>query len=117
MFVALHFDAPATTDATFRERAESALSVLSARPGYRGGRLGRAVDDARTWMLVTEWDGVGAWRRALSSYDVKMGAVPLLTQARDEPSAFEILYVDDGTVGRRHESDRAADADVAGPIP
>ena len=34
---------------------------------------------------------VGAYRRALSSYDVKVGAVPLLSRALDEPSAYEAV--------------------------
>ena len=40
-------------------------------------------------MLVTTWEHVGAYRRALSSYDVKLHAVPLLSRAIDEPSAYE----------------------------
>ena len=32
----------------------------------------------------------GAYRRALSAYDVKLDAVPLLSRALDEPSAYEI---------------------------
>ena len=42
-------------------------------------------------MLVTRWQDVGSYRRALSSYDVKVGAVPLLSRAIDEPSAYEPL--------------------------
>ena len=41
--------------------------------------------------MVTRWKDVGSYRRALSSYDVKVGAVPLLSRAIDEPSAYESL--------------------------
>ncbi len=34
---------------------------------------------------------MGSYRRALSAYDVKLGAVPLLSRAVDEPSAYEVL--------------------------
>ena len=37
------------------------------------------------------WEDVGAYRRALSSYDVKVTAVPLLSRAVDEPSAYEVV--------------------------
>ena len=117
MIVVLHFVAPADGETAFRDRAETALSALAARPGYRSGRLGRAVDDPRSWVLVTEWEGVGAWRRALSSYDVKVTATPFLAEAQNEPSAFEMLYVDDGTGVRRTDSDRSPDADTVGPLP
>ena len=40
-------------------------------------------------MLTTEWESVGAYRRALSAYDVKLTAVPVLSRALDEPSAYE----------------------------
>ena len=43
------------------------------------------------WLLQTQWQGPGAYRRALSAYDVKMRAWSLLGQAVDEPSAYEIL--------------------------
>jgi hypothetical protein len=75
----------------FLARAQTALDALAARPGWRAGRIGRAVDDADLWVLSTEWDSVGAYRRALSGYDVKVHAVPLLSLALDEPTAFEVL--------------------------
>jgi hypothetical protein len=74
-----------------RADLETALGVLSAQVGFEDGRLGRAVDDPSLWVMVTRWRDVGSYRRALSSYDVKIGAVPLLSRAIDEPSAFEDL--------------------------
>jgi hypothetical protein len=61
---------------------------------------------------VTEWESVGAYRRALGHYEVKLRATPLLAQSVDQPSAFEALLVVDAD-GRRtvRSSDRAVDAD------
>ena len=81
-------------DAGLRDDLEAALAVLTAQRGYEGGRLGRNVDDPTLWVMVTRWRDVGSYRRALSSYDVKVGAVPLLSTAIDEPSAFEDLEGD-----------------------
>jgi hypothetical protein len=78
-------------DGSFREALEAALQLLAVQTGYEDGRLGRNVDDPTLWTMVTRWRDVGSYRRALSSYDVKMGAVPLLSRALDEPSAFEDL--------------------------
>jgi len=75
-------------------RARAALSALSGQPGWRSGRIGRATDDADVWVLTTEWDSVGAYRRALSTYDVKVHAVPVLSFAVDEVSAFEVLVAE-----------------------
>jgi hypothetical protein len=74
---------------SFRDELDAALGVLKAQTGCEDGRAGRNVDDPSLWVMVTRWQDVGSYRRALSSYDVKVGAVPLLGRAIDEPSAFE----------------------------
>lgn len=103
--------------ADFAEQARTALAALAARPGFRRGRVGRSVDEPTEWTLVTEWDGVGAYRRALSAYEVKLHATPLLAQARDEPGAYEVLMAADGPGAEvtAAASDRAADAASASP--
>ena len=80
-----------TPDASLRAELEAALAVLKAQVGFEDGRAGRNVDDPALWVLVTRWRDVGSYRRALSSYDVKVGVVPLLSRAVDEPSAYEDL--------------------------
>ena len=78
----------------FLARARDALAVLAERPGYRSGRVGRAADDPALWVITTEWENIGAYRRAFGAFEVKVTAVPLLSLARDEPSAFEVVYGD-----------------------
>jgi len=75
----------------FRVGLELAHATLAERPGYVEGHIGRNVDDPTLWTLVTTWEHVGAYRRALSAYDVKLHAVPLLSRALDEPSAYEMV--------------------------
>ncbi|MCU1600369.1 MAG: Antibiotic biosynthesis monooxygenase [Frankiales bacterium] len=90
------FDVSSTSmTADFEERARAALDVLSLRPGFVRGRLGRAADEPSVWLLTTEWDSVGSYRRSLSSYDVKLVATTLLAEGRDEPSAFEVVHAVD----------------------
>jgi len=64
--------------------------------------------------IESEWDGVGAYRRALSSFDVKANSIPFLSTAIDEPSAFEVVYADVDGVITEKGSDRAFDADSIG---
>lgn len=73
----------------FRAEAAQAHAALAARPGYVDGAVGRNVDDPDLWLITTWWKNVGSYRRALSAYDVKVTAVPLLSRALDEPSAYE----------------------------
>ena len=114
MLVVTRFDVPEAESATFLPRAQAALAAFAARPGYLRGRIGRAADDPSQWVLTTEWIGVGAYRRSLSSYDVKVDAAPLLSLGRDEPSAFEVLHASDGDGAAVSVSRRALDADQVG---
>jgi quinol monooxygenase YgiN len=91
MLVLNRFVVPPDTQDGFVEQAHTALAALAARPGYQSGRLTRALDDPSYWTLVTEWESVGAYRRALGGFDVKVHATPLLALSLDEPSAFETL--------------------------
>jgi hypothetical protein len=75
----------------FTERAHAALAALAARPGYVRGQLTRSLDEPSHWCLVTEWESVGTYRRALGDFDVKVYATPLLAESLDEPSAYEAL--------------------------
>ncbi len=91
MLVVSRFRVPESDATEFRAGLERARAALADRPGYATGRIGRNLDDQTLWTLVTTWENVGAYRRALSSYDVKLHAVPLLSRAIDEPSAYEVV--------------------------
>jgi quinol monooxygenase YgiN len=96
VLVVNRFRVPVEDGEAFRAELASAHSALAERPGYVDGQVGRNLDDPTLWVLTTRWEHVGAYRRALSSYDVKLNAVPVLSRAVDEPSAYEV--VEPGTV-------------------
>jgi quinol monooxygenase YgiN len=64
------------------------LTALAARPGFRDGELGRSADDPTLWAMVTRWDGVGSYRRALSAAEVKITGAPVWVHAVDEPGVY-----------------------------
>jgi heme-degrading monooxygenase HmoA len=88
MFVVTRLRVPETDAAGFAATVDVLLGALAARPGYRDGELGRCTDDAGLWALVTRWDGVGAYRRALSAAEVKLAGAPVWLYALDEPGAY-----------------------------
>jgi quinol monooxygenase YgiN len=106
---------PAPEAPAFLEQAQQAMDLLRARPGFESGAIGRSTDDADLWVLTTTWTDVGSFRRALSAIEVKMHAVPVLASAIDEPTAFERLVTAGPAEVRTQGSDRAVDADWAGP--
>lgn len=75
----------------FSGLAQDALDALAEQPGFVRGSVGRNVDEPDLWLLSTQWVNVGAYRRALSSYDVKTRAVPVMLHALNEPSAYQVL--------------------------
>ncbi len=116
MLVVLRFQVTKPDD--FVPAAHEALEALAARPGYVQGQLGRAYDDPTQWCLMTEWESVGTYRRALSAYDVRVRAAALMAQAVLEPTAFEPLATAaPGEAAVVAESDRATGAVADGSVP
>lgn len=115
MLVVTRHRVPPAEAVAFRDAATAAIEVLSGRPGWLSGRLGRAVDDPELWVMTTEWENVGSYRRALSSYEVKAGAVALLSTAVDEPTAFEII-AGSGVGARASDAGVVGIGDAAAPI-
>lgn len=94
MLVVNRFRVPEPDAEQFLGDVRSALARLAERPGYLDGQVGRNVDDPTLWVMTSRWADVGSYRRALSSYEVKVGAVPLLSRALDEPSAYESVALE-----------------------
>lgn len=73
------------------------MTALAARPGHVSSRLTRALDDPTAWVLVGEWESVGAYRRALGNPEVRMASAPVLAGGwlrGEEPTAYEVLWDD-----------------------
>ena len=81
---------PGTEDA-FQADVATAMVALTERTGFLDADLGQNADDPTLWTLTLRWRDVGSYRRALSAYDVKVSAVPLLSRALDEPSAYVVV--------------------------
>ena len=64
------------------------IEALAARPGYLSGELGRSADEPTLWALLTRWDGVGSYRRALGAAEVKITGAPVWLHAVDEPGVY-----------------------------
>jgi heme-degrading monooxygenase HmoA len=88
VFVVTRMRVPETGRDEFVAAVADLIGALSARPGFRDAELGRAPDEPGLWALVTRWDGVGAYRRALSAAEVKITGAPVWLYAVDEPGAY-----------------------------
>jgi len=92
MLAIARFSVPLADAAHFEAQLSKALQAFSVCKGYLSGEFGQNLDDQTLWSLVTHWEKVGSYRRALSNNDVKINAIPILAQAIDEPGAYEKPY-------------------------
>lgn len=72
----------------FDAQLEPVVAILRGKPGFVDAEVGQNLDDPELWVLVTRWQNVGSYRRALGGYESKAVVVPLLSQAIDEPTAY-----------------------------
>ncbi len=89
MLAIARFNVALALASEFEAQLNAAQSALSECAGYIDGESGQNLDDPTLWVLMTKWQNVGSYRRALSSTRVKMEVIPLLAQAIDEPGAYE----------------------------
>jgi hypothetical protein len=67
--------------------------------------VGRNLDEPELLAMVSTWADVGSYRRALSSYDVKLALGPIMSLIVDEPSAYESAAAGEGNVVRPRSLD------------
>lgn len=114
MLVVSRFSVPADEQRAFAAQARAAIGVLADSTGFIEASVGQATDEADLRVIATRWSGIGAYRKALSRYEVKLEVVPFLSHAIDEPSAFEVVHHRDASGVREGTSGLAADAGAVG---
>jgi quinol monooxygenase YgiN len=77
-------------ETTFRADADVAVAQFAASAGCLGVELVRNLDQPTLWAIVSRWEQVGDYRRAFNGTPAKLALIPLLSQAVDEPSAYDL---------------------------
>lgn len=72
----------------FGNQLADLAELMLQQAGCQEAEVLRNIDDNQLWILRLLWQDVGSYRRALSSYQVKLLGVPTLLLALDEPSAY-----------------------------
>ncbi|CAB4671823.1 MAG: antibiotic biosynthesis monooxygenase [Actinobacteria bacterium] len=89
MIAIARFEVSLAHSANFRTELEAAKDALGECVGYVDGSIGQNLDEPSLWVLMTRWENVGSYRRALSAMRSKLEAIPVLARAIDEPGAYE----------------------------
>ena len=90
MIAIARFEVQLAETTPFEKDIKAAFDALASCAGFIDGEYGQNLDDSNLWALVTRWENVGSYRRALSAMRTKLEAIPLLARAIDEPGAYEI---------------------------
>ncbi|MDA9913104.1 antibiotic biosynthesis monooxygenase [Candidatus Nanopelagicales bacterium] len=118
MLVLMRFTASDTSPQaaqSLQARQETLVQSLSAAPGFSSATLGRSPDVPEEWVVATNWDDTGSFRRGLSRYEVKLALGALAPESQNLTSVFEVIGEGHGTDWHTRASDRAADASTAVP--
>jgi quinol monooxygenase YgiN len=83
------FRVPTESEDAFVARASEAAEFLAGCDGNLSAELVRNLDEPDLWCLVTTWRNVGSYRRSFNGYTAKVLLVPLLSEAIDEPGAYD----------------------------
>ena len=90
------------------------LDLLAGFAGCAGVELGRRVRRSRrsgSWSSA--WESVGELPQGAVVVRGQAAAVPFLSRAIDEPTAFEVLYGGEGSVRVGERAGDAATVDLA----
>lgn len=118
VLVVMRFEAAGSDADAIRSletRLADLLTGLTKNSGCELGWVACSPDDPRNWVVASTWSDMGSFRRALSAFDVKVALGSLAEESVDQPSVFEVVRSHDQHGSRAHATDRAPDADVAGP--
>ena len=88
MFAIARFEVSTDEQPAFLGDLKRAHQALATCEGYISGQVGTNTDEPNLIALVTQWRNIGSYRRALSNYQVKINAVPILARAIDEPGGY-----------------------------
>lgn len=89
MIVLNRFRVPEADRPGFLAQAAAAIDLLRTKLGAESVDLVQNLDEPDLWALVSHWDKVGSYRRALNGFESKMVIVPMLSLAIDEASAYD----------------------------
>lgn len=92
LMVISRFRVGAEQVAEFAANSRKAIAVLASCSGFIEAFVGQSTDEPDLLTITSRWQHVGAYRRALSTFEVKVSVIPFLSLAIDESSAYEVVH-------------------------
>ena len=94
----------------FTDRIKECIAILSKLVGCINIELGRSLDSETEYLLVSRWENVGKYRKALGNFDVKSIVIPFISLCSTDSMTAEIINRTDSQGSENFESALALDA-------
>jgi quinol monooxygenase YgiN len=75
----------------FDQGCERMLELCAESPGFLSSELGQSTDSLEDFTLIQRWADVGAYRKFLSRYYIKLEVIPFLSTFTRDSVTVEII--------------------------
>lgn len=75
-----------------QETMQVCMDILVNNSGCLGVELGRSMDSEVEHVLVSHWQNVGLYRKALSNFRVKTEVIPFVSMRTSDSFTAEIVH-------------------------
>ena len=82
---------PAAERARFEQGCERMVELCAESPGFLSSELGQSTDSLEDFTLIHRWADVGAYRKFLSRYEIKLEVIPFLSTFTKDSVTVEII--------------------------
>ena len=101
---------PADARGHFDQGCERMVELCVESPGFLSSELGQSTDSLEDFTLIHRWADVGAYRKFLSRYDIKLEVIPFLSTFTKTSVTVEIISDTQSDQVERGTSSLAFDA-------
>ena len=101
---------PAAARAQFEQGSERMMELCAQSPGFLSSELGQSTDSLEDYTVIHRWADVGAYRKFLSRYEVKLEVIPFLSTFTKDSVTVEIIWDSQSGRGESGTSSLARDA-------
>jgi hypothetical protein len=82
---------PADARGHFDQGCERMVELCGESPGFLSSELGQSTDSLEDFTLIHRWADVGAYRKFLGRYDIKLEVIPFLSTFTKDSVTVEII--------------------------
>ncbi len=108
--VVAHLVVPSAERDAFDQGYDRMGELFTQSSGFLSMELGQSTDSLEEFTLIHRWQDVGAYRKVLSRYEVKLEVIPFLSKFTRDSATVEIIRDSESNKIESGTSSLASDA-------